>query len=160
MDPLGVYRVWKDGAQGDLESLPFTLFFMALSVGGYLLWARPVIVIEGDSVYIRNPFQQATASVSDLDTLTSWYGVFPTIRVNGRRIWLLALEASTLDSMSGGSRGWKAIEGHRRSSEPVHGQEGQRRQRRRHDWGTLGVIALWVAYWGAWLLVGGPGRIH
>ncbi len=73
-----------------------------LSMGSYVLFARPMIVLGPRHVRVRNPLSDRVLARSDItDTKLGW--MYPRVVVAGRPICLMALEQSNWQSMQGAS---------------------------------------------------------
>lgn len=166
-DPLATHTVAADGGGWNPLMLAVTGGAAVLSIGGYVLFARPMIVLGATHVRVRNPLSDRVFARGDItDAKRGW--VYPRIVVAGQPIRLIALEQSNWQSMQGApaQRGIVATLGPKDGVEsPYVGRhEGkveaaEPRRTRVIDWSSpngprvpVAVDAITLALAGLWLV--------
>lgn len=80
--------------------LTVTAVAAVVSMAGYVIFARPMIVLGATHVRVRNPLSDRVFARGDItDAKRGW--MYPRVVVDGRPIRLMALEQSTWQSMQG-----------------------------------------------------------
>lgn len=102
LDPLSVYTQSQtvDGSEADSSLVVVHVFFAALSVIGFALWAVPYVRTSPGEVHVVNPLSTWTLPAEVLGTLEEGF-MFPRVRCRGRTIQLWGLERSVADSIRG-----------------------------------------------------------
>ena len=138
-----------------------------LSLGGYALFARPMVVLGPTHVRVRNPLSEQVFSRADITRAAAglWY---PYVVVAGRRIRLLALEKSFWQVLQGAPQQQglaDALNEQEASPRPYEGRHvgppplleagrtgaiswgpGRRTGTPAIDWVALTLSALWLIY--------------
>jgi hypothetical protein len=102
LDPLAVYRRPVDGQGLDTFWLIATGVMAAVGCLAYLVFGRPVLLVEESRLVIVNPFRVWTVPLGSVDSVDETWP-YPRVRAQGRRIFVAALEESNLDLLRGGS---------------------------------------------------------
>jgi hypothetical protein len=101
-DPLAVYQHPVDEQGLTQFWLIVTAGLIAVGTAGYLLFAKPLVRIDDTRLVIVNPLRVWSVP---FPAITAVNGIFPypSIRSEGRRIFMVGMEESNLDLMRGGS---------------------------------------------------------
>ena len=101
IDALHLYSRFSDAPnETAVQALPLYLFWVAIGMGAFGIFARPRVEVGPDQVILRNVFRDIyipTASIEDIDDS----GKYLTITAGGRRFVAAATEASNLTVMLG-----------------------------------------------------------
>lgn len=175
-DPLATHSAAADGTGWTPLMLTVTAVAAVVSMAGYVIFARPMIVLGATHVRVRNPLSDRVFARGDItDAKRGW--MYPRVVVDGRPIRLMALEQSTWQSMQGApaQRGIVATlgptEGDGSAYVGRHGSKLETAETRRTriiDWSSSndrqarvsvdGVVLVLAGVWLAYVLIGWIGR--
>ena len=167
-DPLATHTFAADGGGWNPFMLAVTGGAAVLSVAGYILFARPMIVLGATHVRVRNPLSDRVFARSDITDAKRGL-MYPRVVVEGRPIRLMALEQSNWQAMQGApaQRGIVATLGpkERDGSLYVGRHEGdleaaEPRRTRIIDWSPSSGRRAWVSLDGIALALAGLWLVY
>lgn len=92
-DPLALYRAPGREGSGPLAlNLAFTCVAALISIGGYVLFARPSVVIDGEQVVVRGTLRDHSVSRADILDVRMGLAGHPVLVTRRGEVPLLALE--------------------------------------------------------------------
>lgn len=102
LDPLNAYTPSQasNGARLETDLVVIHLFFAALSVGGFALWAVPLVRTAPGVVQVVNPLTTWTLPAECLESLREGV-MFPRLAFGEHVVRLWGLERSVADTMRG-----------------------------------------------------------
>lgn len=99
-DPLATHSAAANGTGWNPLMLTVTAVAAVVSMAGYVIFSRPMIVLGATHVRVRNPLPDRVFARGDItEAKRGW--MYPRVVVDGRPIRLMALEHSTWQSMQG-----------------------------------------------------------
>jgi len=102
-DPLAFYQRPVNGQGLNTFWLTATGVMADVSCLAYLVFGRPVLLVEESRLVIVNPFGVWTVPFGCVDSIEATWP-YPRVQAQGRKIFVAALGESSLNLLRGGSR--------------------------------------------------------
>lgn len=100
-DPLALYSRWTDGGNGfSVFNVGFVVWFGAISLGMFAVFARPRVEIGEESVVLRNVLRDTTIPVRRIEDVDDVGGRYARILAAGRWHRAMGAERSNLAMMT------------------------------------------------------------